>query len=280
MNTGHDRSRAGLALAALLSASVLVFPAAHSSPKAAAGAYASAQRQAARLKSAAVTVMREPPMAFRAGETLNYRVAWAAFSSAASVQLTVPERRDLFGSKTWHFRAAAHTLSPVRMLFAIDDQFDSYSDEATLASRRYETHLNEMGRQQDQVLHFVSPGQTSRAPGPHVEVLAGTRDPLGALYALRGVDWQRTPEFRAPVYDGRDIFEMSAKRESPSETLAIAGAPISASRVSVRVFQHGRELSAIRFSVWLANDAARTPVVIQAQLPFGNLRAELTSASH
>jgi hypothetical protein len=31
--------------------------------------------------------------------------------------------------------------------------------------------------------------------------------------------------------------------------------------------------------VWIANDTARTPVLMQAQMPFGNLRAELTSES-
>ena len=265
------------ALGALLAGVVMVFPAGRGFHDAAAETGGSGQRQAAKLNKAAATGGRGSAMAFRAGETLNYRVSWAAFSSAATVQLTVPEQRDLFGWKTWHFRATAHTLSPVRSLFAVDDQFDSYSDEATLASRQYEMHLSEMGRKQDQVLHLVSAGQASRAPGPSVEVLAGTRDPLGAFYALRGVDWQRTPEWRASVYDGRDVFEMSAKRESASETVTVAGGQISASRVTIRVFQHGKELPSIHFSVWFTNDAVRMPVVIQAQLPFGSLHAELAS---
>lgn len=268
-----------IVLGALLAGAVLVFPVGRGFRDAAAQTGGSGQRQAAKLHTAAATGSRGSAMAFHAGETLNYRVTWAAFSTAATVQLTVPEQRDLFGWKTWHFRATAHTLSPVRSLFAVDDQFDSYSDEATLASRQYETHLSEMGRKQDQVLHLVSAGQASRAPGPSVEVLAGTRDPLGAFYALRGVDWQRTPEWRAVVYDGRDVFEMSAKRESASETVAIAGGQFSASRITIRVFQHGKELPSIRFSVWFTNDAVRTPVVIQAQLPFGSLHAELASAS-
>jgi Protein of unknown function (DUF3108) len=277
-NAGYQGGKLRFALGVLLAGVIIVFPVARGFRGAAAETRGSGQRRAAKPNTAVATGSPSSAMAFHAGETLNYRVAWAAFSSAATVQLTVPERRDLFGWKTWHFRATAHTLSPVRSLFAVDDQFDSYSDEATLASHQYETHLSEMGRKQDQVLHLVSPGQTSRAAGPSVEVLAGTRDPLGAFYALRGVDWQRTPELRAFVYDGRDVFEMSAKRESASETVTVAGGQFSASRVTVRVFQHGKELPSIRFSVWFTNDAVRTPVVIQAQLPFGNLRAELASA--
>ena len=48
----------------------------------------------------AYAAVKEQPMPFRAGETLNYNVSWAAFSTAASVQLNVNERRSLFGK--WH----------------------------------------------------------------------------------------------------------------------------------------------------------------------------------
>jgi len=262
------RFEANLVFSIVIAALLAAFTAAHAAQ--------SSARQPAKTKTPAAP--KESPMPFRPGETLTYRVSWAAFSSAASLQLSVPERRDLFGWQTWHFRALAHTLSPVRTLFAVDDQFDSYTDAAALESRQYETHLNEMGRISDQVLHLVPAGQTSRAPGASVMVLPGTRDPLGALYALRGVDWQRTPEYRASVYDGHDIYEMRAARDGALQTVKVDAGSFSASRISIRVFQHDREISAIHFAGWLANDAARTPVLIQADLPFGSLRAELTPA--
>ena len=216
---------------------------------------------------------------FRTGETLNYRVAWSAFTAAATLQLSVPEQRNLYGWETWHFRSVAHTLNPVRTLFAIDDQFDSYSDATDLESRQYEMHLNEMGKKQDRTLHFVPIGQTSRAPGPDVVVLPGTLDPLGALYALREADWERTPEFRAPAYDGQNMYEMIARREAPRDEVTVAAGKFSASRLAVHLTQHGKEVSGVSFEIWLSNDAARIPVAIQAQLPFGNARAELVRAA-
>ena len=91
-------------------------------------------------------VLKDQPMPFHPGETLNYRVSWAAFTSAAQIQLSVPERRDLFGWQTWHFRATAHTENPVAALAPIDDQFDSYTDTASLESRQFESHLDELGK--------------------------------------------------------------------------------------------------------------------------------------
>lgn len=217
-------------------------------------------------------------MPFRPGETLNYRIAWATFSNAASLELSVPERRDLYGFKTWHLRTVTHTLNPVRRLFELDDQFDSYTDAATFESRQFEMHLNEMGKISDQVLHLSSNGQPVHSPGSMVIVSPGTRDPLGTLYALRAQDWRHAPDFTAPVYDGRDLFDMRAHCEALSDYVKLAAGNFSAARVAVHVFQYEKEVSSIRFEVWIANDPAHTPVVIEATLPFGNVRAELLSA--
>jgi Protein of unknown function (DUF3108) len=224
------------------------------------------------------TAPREARMPFRIGEKLDYRVAWASFTNAASIELTVPERRDLLGWGTWHFRASAHTLSPMRAVIVLDDQFDSYTDAATLESRQYETYLNEMGQKQTEVFHFLPEGQPSRGHVAGVVVTPGTRDPLGAAYALRGVDWAQTPEFRAPVYDGHDVYDMRARLDVPAETVAVAAGNFSVSKISIRLFQRGKEVPGTSFTTWLANDAARTPVLLVAEMPLGNFRVELASA--
>jgi hypothetical protein len=221
--------------------------------------------------------LKEVPQPFLVGETLNYRVSWAAFSNAASVQVSVPEKRDLSGWPALHFRASVHTVSPVRALFAIDDEFDSYTDRVTLESHQYETYLNELGRKQAQVLHLLPSGQTLRTSGPVVIVLPGTRDPVGAFYSLRSADWHRTPELRAPIYDGREVYNMTAKIEAAGEAVVVPAGSFSASRISVHLVQNGKEVP-IKFIIWLADTAQRTPVQIQAELPFGSVRAGLISA--
>jgi hypothetical protein len=230
-------------------------------------------------KAASPAAPKELPMPFRVGEVLKYEVSWASFATAATVELSVPERRDFYGWQTWHFRASAHTESPVRALFAIDDQFDSYTDATTLESRQYETHLNELGRKLDREWRFIPEGQTPRAPGAAVIVLPGTRDPLGALYSLRAVDWQRTPEVRTPVYDGHSLYEMRAKMESRDEAVTVPAGTFSAAHIEIRVFQREKEVSGVSFAAWLTRDAAHTPVLMKAGLPFGSLRVEMVSAS-
>ena len=239
----------------------------------------SGKPKAGKFEASRKPAVAEAPVPFRVGETLRYEVAWAAFSTAASVQLNIVERRDLTGWSTWHFRAGAHTENTVRSLFVIDDQFDSYTDSTSLESRQYEMYLNEMGKKQDRVYHLLPVGQPSRGSVPLTIVAPGTRDPLGVLYALRGVDWQKTPEFRAPVYDGHDVYDLRAHVEAAGESVTVTAGKFTASRIAIKLYQHDKEVGGMTFSAWLAQDAAHTPVLMKADLPFGSLRVELTSAS-
>ncbi|MGA7920028.1 MAG: DUF3108 domain-containing protein [Candidatus Acidiferrales bacterium] len=218
-----------------------------------------------------------PP--FRIGESLNYRLAWAVFATAASVQIGVVEQRNLFGWQTWHFRASVHSQAPARALFEVDDQFDSYTDAATSESHQYEMYLNELGKKDDQVLQLTPVGQLSRGGVASAIVQPGTRDPLGAFYALRGVNWQRTPEFRVPVYDGSDLYQVRAQMEIPKQTVAVDAGKFQATKVSIRLYQHDKEVRGTSFQAWFAHDAARTPVLILAEMPYGNVRVELTAAA-
>ncbi len=216
-------------------------------------------------------------MPFRVGETLNYDVAWSAFASAAKVQLCVAEHREILGSQTWHFRASAHTLSPLRSFLTIDDQIDSYTDTATFESRQYEMYLDEMGRKDNQILRFSVAGRPQKTPSPAVVVSAGTLDPLGALYMLRRVDWQQTPKFHAQVFDGEDLVEMRAHLEAAKELVAVNAGNFLATRVLVREYQQGVEVKGQSLSICFANDAARTPILLEAEIPFGSVRIELGS---
>jgi len=220
----------------------------------------------------------ETPMPFRTGEILNYRVEWAIFPTAAVLQMSVIERRNLFGWQTWHFRASAHSVVPARTFFEVDDQFDSYTDATTLESHQYELYLNEMGSKENEVLHLVAIGQASRGNVAPVIVQPGTRDPLGAFYALRAVDWQQTSEFDVPVYDGSDLYDVLARQESASDPVAVDAGNFQATKISLRLFEHGKEVPHTGFLVWFAHNAARTPVLVLAEMPVGNVRVELEKA--
>ena len=53
-----------------------------------------------------------------------------------------------------------------------------------------------------------------------------------------------------------------------------------ASRIDIQVFENGKDLTDLHFALWLAQDAAHTPVLMEAEAPapIGTARVELTGA--
>jgi uncharacterized protein DUF3108 len=221
---------------------------------------------------------RDAAVPFMAGEHLSFRVIWSKFSvNAATIQLAVVERRDFFGRVAWHFRALAQTIDTMHILYPLDDQLDSYTDAAQLESIQYEMYLHEQGKQQSNSWRLISDGSPTPANVAAARVSPGTRDPIGLLYALRAADWKTTPQLRVPVFDGKNLYDVLAHLESSSEQATVPAGQFSASKISVRIFDHGQELSNTHFSVWLAQDAAHTPVLMETELPIGTARLEMTA---
>ncbi|MGA2811345.1 MAG: DUF3108 domain-containing protein [Candidatus Acidiferrum sp.] len=215
----------------------------------------------------------------RAGEILEFSANVAKLNNVANLRLQVNERRDFLGKSAWHLQAFAHTENPLRMVFALDDQFDSYSDAGSMASLQYEMHLNERGQKIDSVQRMTATG-TDVAPANVTEarVLLGTRDPLGMMQYLRGVDWTKTPEVRSPVYDGHKLYDVRAREQSTSEDVSVPAGDFHASKIVLRVFDNGVEMKDAQFALYLANNAARTPVLIEAVIPVATARVELVKA--
>jgi hypothetical protein len=165
-------------------------------------------------------------------------------------------------------------------VFELDHQFDSYSDAGNFASRQYEMHLSERGQKVDSVQRMVSsPQDPAPADATAARVPAGTRDPLGLLQYLRGIDWGKTPEIKSPVYDGRKFYEVRAVLLSRAEAVKVPAGNYTATKIEIRVYESGAEMKDAHFLLYLSNDAARIPVLLEAVLPVATARVELTKAS-
>lgn len=218
------------------------------------------------------------PAMLRSGESLEYAANISKLNSTiANIRLVVGEQRSVEGKPAWHLQAFAHTENPYRMVFELDDQFDSYSEPGALTSLQYEMHLSERGQKVDSVQRLLSSMKEAVPEGEvAVRVLPGTRDPLGMLNYLRGTDWNKTAEVRSPVYDGRKLYDVRAVLQSRSEAVTVPAGKFDASKIEIHVIDNGGEMKDTHFSLYLSNDAARTPVLMEAVLPIATARVELT----
>ncbi len=215
----------------------------------------------------------------RSGEVLEYTANVSNLENVATLKLQVAGRGTFLGKNVWHLQAFAHTQNALRMIFEVDDQFDSYSDATTLASLQYEMRLNERGQKVESLQRMTATAKEPASPeAAQARVLPGTRDPLGFLQYLRNVDWSKTPEVRCPVYDGHKLYDVRAKLRAASEKVTVPAGDYTASKIGIRVFDNGVESKDASFTLCLANDAARTPVLLEAVMPFATARVELLKA--
>jgi hypothetical protein len=210
------------------------------------------------------------------GEVLEFTSSVAKVNNVASLRLVVDGRKELAGKDAWHLQAFAHTQNPLRMVFELDDQFDSYSAPGDFSSVQYEMHLSERGQKVQSVQRMSATGREPAPAGASAaRVLPGTRDPLGMMQYLRSVDWAKTPVVRSPVFDGHKIYQVRAEKIG-SAVVEVPAGKFSTSTVDIKVFDNGEEMKDAHFTVYLAKDTARTPVLLEAVLPFATARVELT----
>jgi hypothetical protein len=228
-------------------------------------------------KAAQPAIVQEVPVPFKPLETLTFQVMFSKFTvKAGELQFNVVERRDFFGRPAWHFRANAQSIDTVRLIYPLDDQFDSYMDALRLTSLQYETYLRETGQKEDHTWRLDTGEEAIPSGLPAARVVPGTRDPIGLLYVLRAADWKKNPELRVPVFDGRHLYEVRAILAEGTTSIKVPAGQFNASQIHVRVFENSKELTDTNFSLWLADDSSRTPVLIEAALPIGSARVELT----
>jgi Protein of unknown function (DUF3108) len=225
----------------------------------------------------------QPPadagLPLRHGEVLDYTANVANLTDVANLRLVVGAHKDYFGKNAWHLQAFAHTENPLRMVFVLDDQFDSYSDAQNMTSLQYEMHLNERGQKVDSVQRMTDTGKEPAPPdATEARVLPGTRDPLGMLEYLRHVDWTKTAEVRCPVYDGRKLYDVRAKLAGGGETVTVIAGSYKTSKIEIHVFENGEEMKDAHFTIYLADNAARTPVLLEAVMPFATATVQLQKA--
>jgi hypothetical protein len=231
---------------------------------------------AAKAKKIAPPVDAALPL--KTGEVLSYTANVAKLENVATLMLKVAGKGNFLGKSAWHLQASAHTQNALRMVFELDDQFDSYSDSGTLTSLQYEMRLNERGEKVESLQRMTTGKEPAPRDATAARVAPGTRDPLGMMQFLRTVDWTATRQVSSPVYDGHKLYEVRAKLATVAVAVSVPVGNYKASKIEIHVFENGVESKDASFTLYLANDAVKTPVLLEAIMPFATARVELVKA--
>jgi len=246
--------------------------------------------QQSRIDSAATsannssTIMSksDKPSPIATGERLNYVASWSNFLTAGKLSLSVQESPD---KKSLVIHADAETVGLVKALYNLSNHYDSTLDKTTMLPNLLSIRSKDTSRpgaadkqsevKFDQTKHIAKTNEES------VSIAPQTYDMISILYAMRMLDMKQGKKYPLSGFDGKNKFSLEAEILGP-ESVDVGGEANKAIKVAVRYGKDGEtpnDENEIR--IWFSNDAKHTPLLINANPPFGMIKVELrTSAAN
>ena len=218
------------------------------------------------------------PSPYRVGERLSYNVSFSNFPTAAHVELVIAGRGTYFAREGIELRAHVETLDVVSAaLYSINNDYISYVDPATGFPFRTQQVIRDGAQASNVSGDATQVASASALPAQQTaNGVPGVFDFVSALYRLRALPLapgsvypfvvrQNDNEYQAELrVMGREILKTSTGSSN-----AIAG--------QVRV-RGNKQANDYQLRIYFTDDEWHVPVLITAQHPAGEIRAEIASA--
>ena len=222
------------------------------------------------------------------GERLVFNVAWSNIPSAGRLELEVVDKGLFFGRESHQIRTKVQTMNEAWSLFGeIDNQYTTYLDSATGLPHRLVSSIRQGGRTKvteddlvimDQTTQQVSEVGTT-STDQSLKMPPSTFDLPALLVALRRQPLPEGGRIKYSAIFGRKLIELDAEVTERRQISTQIG---SFNAVCIRLNPRKGPVKGIdryRTFLWLSDDESRTPLLIEAGMPLGDLRAELISAT-
>ncbi len=216
---------------------------------------------------------------FVTGERLSFNVSWANFVTAARLQLEVAEQGAFFEQEGYQLKTRLETIGYVRSLFVeLDNQYTSYVDAKTMLPYRL-VNLTQQGLKREESTVVLDQQQRIARydDGKEITLPPSTYDLPSLLYTLRLRELKQGATHKFSALYEKETVEVEAQIKQRERVITQAGT-YNAVRVDFSAKSKKRNLSQFRVRAWFSDDAQRLPVLITAQLPFGEVRVELANA--
>ena len=233
-------------------------------------------------------------LSFQIGEEVeylayyNWRFIWL---SAAKVDFAVKERTHR-GKNAYHFVSTGTSHKAYDLFFKVRDRFESYVEKDTFRPLWFERDTYEGGYAAKDVYNFdytnnraiLKTVNSNRAPQTDTFALTGcTFDVLSAIYWCRNIDFTPyKPGDKIPItmlidnekfdlfvrYLGRETIETREKEKFDCIKFSVM-------LVEGTIFKGGEDLF-----VWVTNDKNRVPIMVEAKILIGSVKAIFQSAKN
>jgi len=231
---------------------------------------------------------------FKDGEKISYNAVYnwgIIWLNAGSVEFNVRETKYK-NNEAYHFTSFGTSLKSYDWFYKVRDYFQSYADINTLQPYFFERNTSEGGynvldrcffNYKDSVVYTKIKKTDKRYTEDTIKLLNNSFDLISAVYYTRNIDFDKyKTNDKIPVrilldneffdlyirYLGKEILETHDKRKF--KTLKF-----SVKLIEGTIFKDGEDLF-----VWVTDDFNRIPILVDAKILIGSVKATLASTAN
>jgi len=231
---------------------------------------------AASAKGSSTTSKPDKPSPLVTGEKLNYVASWSNFLTAGKLSLSVQESPD---KKSFVIHADAETVGLVKALYNMSNHYDSTLEKSTLLPNLFSIRSKDLSKpgaaDKQSEVKFDQTKHVAKTNEDSISIAPQTYDMISILYAMRMLDLKQGKKYPLAGFDGKNKFSLEAEVLG-SESVDVGGESYKAIKVAVHFGNDGEtpnDENEIR--IWFSDDTKHTPLVINANPPFGLIKVEL-----
>lgn len=238
-------------------------------------------RSAAQARTAgAGGAMGSPP--FRPGERYVYKLHWGIIQ-AGLAELAVMPAAELDGVPVWHFRLSVRTNEFVDVFYKVRDKIDSFVTLSLEESLLYRKSQREGHSVREEEVRFDSANHRATysnhgQSAPPISLMAGTIDPLAAIFYIRTLALREGLEIARPITDGKKNV-IGVSRVVGRESLVVNGVEYDTFKVEPDLKTVGgvfEKSDKSRITLWFTADERRLLLKIEGKVMVGAFTGTLS----
>ena len=218
--------------------------------------------------------------AFKRGELLTFRMHYGIIEAGIATLGITEEAREIAGRKTYHVVGLGESRGAFDFFYKVRDRYETFIDEKSIVPWVFLRHVNEGGYTINQSYVFNRYSENVNVGnGETFKVEPNMQDMLSAFYAARNLDLggaKPGETYAINCFMDKEVWPLKVKfigRETITTDLGtfkcLKYRPIVQQG---RVFKHEEDVN-----IWITDDKNHIPVLGQADVLVGSIKAELKS---
>ncbi len=217
--------------------------------------------------------------AFKAGEILEYKVAYGIMNAGKATLEVKPTAQSIKGRELYHIVGKGRSASAFDWFFKVRDSYETYIDKEGIFPWLFIRRINEGGYKKAQDYQFFQDqGYVKNQKQETYEVPHGIQDMLSSFYYARTIDFSKAKVGDIFIFDSfvdEEIYPLKIKYAG------IKTVKIGMGKFDCMIFhpvvQEGRIFKTEEdLTVYITNDKNKIPVLARAKILVGSIRMELT----